>query len=313
MSIVIKHAYVEWHTPEFDVHAWQDAAIDGNWFYVRNKSEHSPAYCGSSYFWDKSQAWGSDAIKCLSPHTEQTDFFVVNTNEVRVAFSIANGTEWKSQELGLYQDIEYSTIVFQPSVWTTQETSELFNCRAYDLDGNEIPSRWHQIYPNRNESRLMLSLKDIFYAAGVTPDDIGNERAMLRLQGIQLVAHIDVKNYHMPFVFDSNLTCKVSFKVLRDQFTVVQRFYTPTGTSSALQYGLRLKIIGTGSIGYPSAACAIATFVVGLAMINMATVVTDIFAQFVHPKREMIISGTCKLLDLEREKVQQEQGKEKHA
>lgn len=226
-------------------------------------------------------------------------FFYPANNELKVATSIAQGDEWQSSDVALYRDIEMSSVVFQVSFWTRYETREVFGCRALGHDGEELPTRWNAA-EREGGPYLMLSLRDILSGANQTFDDIGSEGARLRLQGLEMVAEVRVRNYHRALDWAGELDCEVTFRVLRNQFTQVSRFFNGTEIM-AIQNGLRLKVQGTGSVGYPSFGAAVSTLIVGLAMLQLATTVVDNIAYYVHPKKTIINERVCDVLDLKEE------------
>eukprot|EP01059_Diplonema_ambulator_P026896 TRINITY_DN4438_c0_g3_i1.p1 TRINITY_DN4438_c0_g3~~TRINITY_DN4438_c0_g3_i1.p1 ORF type:complete len:369 (+),score=120.29 TRINITY_DN4438_c0_g3_i1:96-1202(+) len=307
VQLLMSNGYVERHRPEVSVNFWQDKAVDGNWWY---QNEEVPAYCDHKYYWGSGTEWGSEKVACVDPSTKpRSTFFYQDVTTASVATSIAYGTEWESNDIRLYKDMEKVTLAFQPSYWTNYETADIHGCKAYDLDGKEVRSRVLSLYPTRNASSatwqerdeyLILSLEDILGAAGRGFDDIGGEGAMLRLQGVELVAHFDVRNYHIPFHPSSEIECTVHFKVLRDQFTLVKRFYQ-YDEEVAVQYGIKVRVVSTGSIGYPCLRSFFETLVVGLGGLALAQTIVDFVAQFIHPHKVAINKASVDMLTLDRD------------
>ncbi|KAJ9447739.1 hypothetical protein DIPPA_13167 [Diplonema papillatum] len=272
VQLLMVNGFVDRYTPVVNVNFWQDLAVDGNAWY---RDPSAPPYCDRRYYWEDSKAWGSDRIACLDPaDAPRTTYFYQESDSVSLATSIAYGTEYESNEVYVYKHVEKSILVLQPAYWTERETGEVSGCAAFGADGRRLESRVRQLYPMRNASSvkwqerseyLMLSLEDVLRSAGVSLDDVGGEGAPLRLQGIELVAHVDVRNFNKPFrVFDDSLSCEVRFRVLRNQFTLVRRFYDGTSVA-AVQHGVKITTVATGSIGYPSVG---ALFETGLAALR---------------------------------------------
>eukprot|EP00754_Rhynchopus_humris_P002335 Rhum_TRINITY_DN11290_c0_g3::Rhum_TRINITY_DN11290_c0_g3_i1::g.43711::m.43711 len=305
LQLVMHNSFVARHKPEVSVNFWQDRAIDGNWWY---RTKKDPEYCDRPYYWGGAKDWGSDSVACLDPadHPNST-FFYQTTGSVSVATSIAYGTESYSDKVRLYKGIENTTLVLQPSYWTEKEVSFIPGCVAYDTEGRVVKSRVLEVYPNRNassvvwqerEEYLMLSLADILRAANVTFDDIGDEDAMLRLQGVELIAHVDVRNYHKPFRPSSELECSVRFRIVRNQFTLAKRFYEKDAVY-AVQYGVRINVVATGSVGYPDLRAFLNTIVLGLGGFAVAQTLADFVAQFIHPRKGSILKASIDHLTLE--------------
>ncbi|CAE8737154.1 unnamed protein product, partial [Polarella glacialis] len=138
----------------------------------------------------------------------------------------------------------------------------------------------------------------------------GSEGAPLRLAGLELVATVNVRNYHVPFSWPFSswnplgletadaLECTVSFAVLRDQFTPVQWFYDRT-SPVALQHGLRLVVAGTGSIGYYSFSQLIEKLLLGFAAFGCAQTLLDMAWYYLHPKAPVIATKAYQSLQIE--------------
>ena len=307
LQLLISNGFVDRYTPFISVNFWQDRAIDGHWWYKATKGSE-PEYCGHKYYWGDGTDWGSESVKCINPEElPNSTFFYQDDDGFSIATSIARGTEWTSDDVRLYRDIEHATVVFQPSLWTERETSDISGCTIYGSDGKKINSRVLELYPNRNktsdiwqerEEYILISLKDILSAVNKTWDDIGGENARLRLQGIELVAHVDVRNFHKAFSPSSDLECTIRFAVLRDQFTLVKRFYDKDSVV-AVQHGLKMRVVTTGSIGYPSTRAFFETLVVGLGMLSLSQTIADFVAQFLHPKKTVINRACVDSLNLE--------------
>eukprot|EP01064_Diplonema_japonicum_P007863 TRINITY_DN1548_c1_g1_i1.p1 TRINITY_DN1548_c1_g1~~TRINITY_DN1548_c1_g1_i1.p1 ORF type:complete len:382 (+),score=92.58 TRINITY_DN1548_c1_g1_i1:53-1147(+) len=305
VQLLMSNGYVERHVPKVSVNFWQDRAVDGNWWY-QNEGERE--YCDTRYFWGEGTSWGSEKISCLDPANHpRTTFFYQDADTASVATSIAYGTEWESNKVHLYKDMDKITLALQPSYWTEKETADIEGCKAYDINGKQIASRVLDLYPNRNATSdtwqerveyLILSLEDILGGANRTFSDIGGEGAMLRLQGVELVAHLDVRNYHVPFHPSDELECKIQFRVLRDQFTLIKRFYS-ADEEVAVQYGVKIRVVTTGSIGYPCLRAFFETLVVGLGGLALAQTIVDFVAQFIHPRKVAINKASVDTLILE--------------
>lgn len=191
------------------------------------------------------QSWGSESIGCIRPKDELSTLFYATSNEMQVAFSLAEGSnpEFDTREVYLYEAIEKSTIVFEVSFSTSRETvSHVSHCKAFGPPNATYPngmpfhSRYGDLVPGADygPGYLMLSIEDILGAAGHNMGDIGSEGAPLRLSGLEVVARLDVRNYQVPYRWPflswnpwrlpeaNQIDCTVHFDVLRDQFKVVQ-------------------------------------------------------------------------------------------
>merc|ERR1712157_162082 len=90
---------------------------------------------------------------------------------------------------------------------------------------------------------------------------MGGSEGPLRLSGLEIAARVEIRSYHVPYRWPflswnpfgatpaGRPDCTVRFDVLRDTFTPVQWFYEGT-KPVALQHGLRVTVVGTGSVGY---------------------------------------------------------------
>jgi len=302
ISLALNCDYVERHRPHFDVHFWQEQSEDGDWW---PQHKTTPKYCGSSFYWGDTKDWGSNSIGCKHPEKEDTTFFYSGSNVLKVATSIAFGDEWNSKEIYFYQDIERASVAFQVSYWTPYETRDVLGCGAKLPNGSAVVNRY--AYGTADGDKILaMSLRDILAAANKTFDDVGSEGAILRLQGIEIVAEITVQNYQQPFDWQGKLQCDIAFRVLRDQFTQVKQFYNGTSLL-ALQHGVRLRAIGNGSVGYPSFRAALSTIVVGLALLQMATTVVDNIAYYLHPKKTIINEEVCDELDIDSTEMKKKQ------
>ena len=176
---------------------------------------------------------------------------------------------------------------------TTERHAAILDChRVHRLSSIGVPGA-SQRGLGCNDSTALVQ--------GHEMDDTGGERAPLRLAGLELVALVDIQNYHVPFRWPSGtfnpfgvpvageIECsvlfplsqfqtpspcsgssddqftiefpyyagsgsgkcraQVRFEVLRNQFTPVQWFYDRE-RPVALQHGLRIVVLGTGSVGY---------------------------------------------------------------
>lgn len=196
-------------------------------------------------------AWGRENISCIRPENELSTLFYATSNQMQVAFSLAEGSnpEFNTSEVFIYEAIEKSSIVFEVSFSTIRETvSHVSNCEAFGVDGKAFESRYSTLVPNADYGTgyLMLSIEDILAAAGRSMEDLGSERAALRLSGLEIVARVDVRNYHRLFSWPlrawnpwglpeaSQVDCSVHFNVLRDQFNVVRlgRASTPLANAT---------------------------------------------------------------------------------
>lgn len=208
-------------------------------------------YHGHTMRYGDGMAWGRENISCIRPENELSTLFYATSNQMQVAFSLAEGSnpEFNTSEVFIYEAIEKSSIVFEVSFSTIRETvSHVSNCEAFGVDGKAFESRYSTLVPNADYGTgyLMLSIEDILAAAGRSMEDLGSERAALRLSGLEIVARVDVRNYHRLFSWPlrawnpwglpeaSQVDCSVHFNVLRDQFNVVRlgRASTPLANAT---------------------------------------------------------------------------------
>ena len=189
-------------------------------------------------------SWGNESIGCIRPENEVSTLFYAASNQVEVAFSLAEGSDpqYNTSQVYLYEGIEKSTVVFEVSFSTARETvPHVSECQAFGPpsleypDGKPFPSRYEQLVPaaDYGPGYLMLSIEDVLAAAGRNMADIGSEEAPLRLSGLEIVARVDLRNYQVPYRWPfrswnpwrlpdaSQIDCTVHFDVLRDQFKVV--------------------------------------------------------------------------------------------
>lgn len=295
-SLLGQHNYVHREPPNIDVTFWQERAIDGNWW--PKPSSFRPKYCGIGF---KAASktdrtlWGSDSIGCLRPGDTPGTYFYPASNEISVAFSAAYGKDpqYNSSDIYIYEGIEDSTVGLQLSYITSrQHVSHVPYCSVIGdeehPDGDSIKSRYDTLFPAHDygEGYMVLSIHDILKAAGRNLSSTGAEGPVI-LTGLEIVAKFDLRNYHTPFSwpfaswnpFDfklaSDLECTVRFEVLRDQFTPLQWFYHGI-EPMALQNGLRLTAVGTGSVGYFSFVELIEKLLLGFAAFGLAQVVLDL-------------------------------------
>lgn len=95
------YSFVERDTPDVDVKMWQDYAVDGSWW-PSNDTLHAGAggpradsYCGSLNYTSVSArgaTWGRDGIKCITPADTAATLFYPTPNEIKVATSVAYGS-----------------------------------------------------------------------------------------------------------------------------------------------------------------------------------------------------------------------------
>lgn len=304
-SLLGRHGYVEREAPNIDAVFWQDVAVDGAWWPL--PGEKVPDYCGIAYksSVDNRTTWGSDSIGCVRPADLRGTFVYPTSNEIRVALSVAHGDDpvYNTSEVLLYQDMERVTLGLQVSFSTSRgSVPHVPRCEvlgqptAGHPGGRPVPSRYEALHPGHGygEGYVLLSVEDIVRAAGRELSDLGVEGAPLRLSGLEVVTMVDVRNYHVPYRWPSaswnpfgldvasKLECKIHFSVLRDQFTPAQWFYDRT-VPVALQYGLRLTVVGTGSVGYFSAVELAEKLLVGFAAFTLAQAILDLAWYYLHP------------------------------
>ncbi|CAK9098851.1 unnamed protein product [Durusdinium trenchii] len=276
----------------------EDRSVDGTWW---PNLTSSSAYCGMSFVakYADGMSWGSDSISCIRPKDELSTLFYASSNQMQVAFSLAEGLnpQFNTSEVYLYEAIEQSTIVFEVSFSTSRETvSHLPGCWVAGL-----PNRYAQLVPGADygEGYLMLSVEDVLSAAGRRMEDFGSEGAQLRLSGVEIVARVDVRNYHRPFTWPFHswnpwrlpeareLECTVHFDVLRDQFNVVQWFHEGR-RPIALQHGMRLAVVGTGSVGYVSLQQLATQVLLGFTAFGLAQTCLDYGWFYLHRQSSFI-------------------------
>lgn len=323
-SLLGQHNYVFRENPNMDINFWQDMAIDGHWWPAPPKTR--PAYCGMNFELNTSNErsdgmlWGSDSIGCMRPGANPGSYFYPSSNQMLVAFSIAYGKDpqYNSSEIYVYEDIGKSTLGFQLSFITSREhVSHVRDCRVVGdeehPDGNSISSRYDVLFPRHDygEDYLLLSVEDILRAAGRNLDGRGSE-GPLRISGLEIVAKFDFRNYHVPFrwplhwwnPFRATLAsaheCTVRFEVIRDQFTPVKWFYDRT-EPVALQHGMRLIAIGSGSIGYFSLAVLLEKLLVGFAAFSFAQVLLDLGWYYLFSEADAIASRAYSSVELRSE------------
>lgn len=319
-SLLCQHSYVERHTPLVDVGFWQDRSVDGSWWSTLPSEPSS--YCGLAFraVYSGNSSWGSNSIGCLRPENEQTQFFYTSPNEVRVAFSVADGgdPQYNTSNVNIYEGIEKSTLVFEVSFSTVHETVQhVPNCQAFGPrsesypEGMPIRSRYEELLPGKDygERYLMLSIEDILAASNKSIDDLGSEMAPLRLSGLEVVARVELQNFHIPLAWPlrwnplglhqaSTLDCTVRFSVLRDMFNPIQWFYDGK-KPVALQHGMRLSVVGTGSVGYPSSTVLLTQLLLGFTMFGFSQSILDLGWYYFHKDSVTIANKAYEPLNLD--------------
>jgi len=293
-SLLSQHNYVDRETPNMDVTFWQDMATDSKWW---PNFDVEPEYCLLNFTTTSNDglSWGSDEIRCKRPSDTPGTYFYPSSNEMLVATSIAYGKDpqYNTSDVYVYEGMEEKTLGFQLSFITSrQHVPHVANCTVVGdeehPDGNFVRSRYSALYPKSDygEGYLVLSIGDIMRAVGRELDQRGSE-GPLRATGLEVVAKFDLRNYHTPFEwpagwwnpFGADLAseheCSVRFEVLRDQFTPIKWFYHGT-EPIAVQHGLRLVAVGTGSIGYFSVVVLLEKLLLSFAAFGFAQVVLDL-------------------------------------
>lgn len=314
-----QHSYVLRPQTYLETNFWRYSAVDGNWWY-QNESDVKRHYCDRKHWWANDSSygiWGSDQVRCRAPVDERTTFFYFDDNSAKVATSIAYGNELNATDIYLYQDVEKVTIAFQINYYNEVATEEVRGCRAFDFEGAEVESRRPAVAlaagdPEalQQDGVLLLSVEDILRATGKAWDDDGKEEGPplpLRLQGIELIAEVKLDNYREPFSFSNATVCTVRFRVFRDQFTEVQRFYRGEELIG-IQHGLRLRVIGSASLGYPSFVEGLTTVALGLCMATCLATLTEFVASMLHPRREEVNDAMCHPLNLGEKELQTASG-----
>jgi hypothetical protein len=307
------HGYTDKYAPVVDVKFWQDVALDGNWW--PSLQAAPAAYCNHAYEYNYSDGsrWGGPSVGCVRPQTARSTYFYPESNELRIATSIAYGEnpQWNTTDVFIYEGIEDSTIALFPSVATPVETLQhVPDCRVFDTHGAPITNRYEALYPDHTYGNgvLLLSVSDLVAAAGKSLDGMGAEGAPLRLTGFEMVAHVDVRNYEgfrWPFSLwnpfnllpADTLECTVRFAVLRDQFTPVHWFYD-RDKPAALQHGIRLVVLGTGSIGYFSWGALLTKTLLCFTAFSFAQQLLDMAWYYLYPHSRLIAAKAYQALDL---------------
>eukprot|EP00928_Gymnodinium_smaydae_P056912 TRINITY_DN40200_c0_g1_i1.p1 TRINITY_DN40200_c0_g1~~TRINITY_DN40200_c0_g1_i1.p1 ORF type:complete len:362 (+),score=41.66 TRINITY_DN40200_c0_g1_i1:67-1152(+) len=308
----MQHSYVIRPQTYIETTFWRYSALDGNWWYQNVLGQQAP-YCGRRYWWANDSAygfWGSDNVTCRRPETDRTTFFYYGHNSLQVATSIAYGNELNATDIYVYEDIDKVSIAFQINYFNDHGTAEVRGCRAFDTNGRQVESRRSAIAKAAGDGEdiqsdgvLLLTVDDLLRAAGKDWNDLGDDLGVegglpLRLQGIEVVAEVKLRNYHQPFRMTNETECSVSFRVFRNQFTEVQRFYRGEELL-AIQHGLRVRVVGSASLGYPSFVTGLQTFALGLCMATCLGTVVEFAASMIHPRRERVNDAMCKTISLD--------------
>jgi len=320
-----QHGYAKHHSPAIDVLFWQDSAIgDGSWSWWPQLPETPASYCNMSYvqvYEADDSIWGSESIPCRRTKHSRARLFYPQSNEIGVAFSIAYGSaesdpQYNTSDIYIYEGIELSTIAFHPSLSTVVEAIEhVPNCRALSSSGLPVQNRYEALYPDGSygEGLLLLSVGDIVRAAGRELDDIGSDGAPLRLSGLEIVAHVDARNYEVPFRWPfawnpfgwtpaSQLDCTVRFKALREHFTTV-RWFELREEPIAVQHGLRLTVTTTGHVGYFSWEALLTKLLLAFTAFGVAQSLLDVVWYYTYPHSRLIAAKAFQCLDLMPEAV----------
>ena len=314
-----QYGYVQHQVPTIDVLFWQDYSTDGSWWPSLPEKEPSP-FCGTAYLHtdeDDGSRWGREAIGCVRTKDSRALLFYPASNEVRAAFSIAysdgegSHPQYNTSDVWIYEGIEHSTIAFHPSLATVREAIEhVPHCKAYGANGEVIPSRYEDLYASRpyGDGVLLLSVADIVAAAGKRLDELGADGAPLRLAGLELIAHVDIRNYEVPFRWPftwnplgwrtaAQLECTVRFSVLREHFTPIQWFFDREAPV-ALQHGLRLQVAATGSVGYFSMETLLTKLLLAFTAFSVAQSLLDVAWYYVYPHSRLIAGRAYQPLDM---------------
>ena len=253
---------------------------------------------------------------CRRTRRTQQRLFHPQSNEIRVAFSIAHGDaerdpQYNTSDVFLYEGIELSTIAFHPSLSTAREAVEhVPRCKALSSSGETVPSRYEALHPNETYGAgvLLLSVADIVAAAGRRLDDLGADGAPLRLSGLEVVAHVDVRNFERPFRWPfawnpldvtpaTRLDCTVRFSLLRSHFTPVV-WYDALAEPVALQHGLRLQVTTSGSVGYFSWEALLTSLLLAFTAFGAAQTLLDAAWYYLWPRASLIADKAFQAIDL---------------
>jgi hypothetical protein len=139
----------------------------------------------------------------------------------------------------------------------------------------------------------------------------GADQAPLRLGGLEMVAHVDIRNFAVPFRWPfawnplkltpaAQLDCTVRFSVLREHFTPVHWFYERE-EPVALQHGLRLRVTTTGSVGYFSWHVLLTKLLLAFTAFTVAQSLLDAAWYYLYPHSRLIAEKAFHTLDLRRE------------
>merc|ERR1719291_1131169 len=100
----------------------------------------------------------------------------------------------------------------------------------------------------------------------------------------------------------SDIECTVRFEVLRDQFTPLHWFYHGI-EPMALQHGLRLVAVGTGSVGYFSLVELFEKLLLGFAAFGLAQVVLDLAWYYLFSEADSIASHAYQRVQVSHGKI----------
>ena len=92
------------------------------------------------------------------------------------------------------------------------------------------------------------------------------------------------------------------FAVLRDQFTPVHWFYD-RDRPSALQHGIRLIVLGTGSIGYFSWGALLTKTLLCATAFSLAQQLLDFAWYYLYPQSRLIAAKAYHPLDIREARV----------
>lgn len=320
-SLLGQHGYVERETPLVNVAFWQDLATDGSWWPANKEPAEKPSYCGMSFVSETDGGtWGSEAIGCIRPADIKGTLVYPTSNEVSVALSVAFGSDpqYNSSKVYIYEGMENTTLALQISYSTSRETvSHLPFCQALgrvsELHPLGLPlrSRYEELHPQQGYGQgfLLLSVDDVVQATGNDLNATGSEGAPLQLAGLEVLAHVDIRNYHTPYRWPlanwnplrlqqaNRLDCTVRFTMLRNLFTPIKWFHEGINPV-ALQHGLRLTALGTGSIGYFSSAELLEKLLIGFAAFSLSQAILDLAWYYLHPKATVIAAQAYHPLEL---------------
>lgn len=187
-------------------------------------------------------------------------------------------------------DIEDFTLLIDHAMFTSQVGLQ---ANGQDLPGKLLDSRGNQIkqFPSGDVvgeigKQDILHVSLVLQAAGVDLDTAGyaNRNISKRNDGIVLLVFITYSN---TYTFDTNdIRYEISIEpVTNTKFKSEQPIYTKSYEKRVIwnRHGIRLLFLTTGSLGKFDFQVLLLTFVSGLGLLAVATLVVDVIAVWIIP------------------------------